>query len=157
MTEPSLADFLLARIAEDESAARSAIQAERPGEHWRWFDSDDEPARLNGEYEDALSLRTVEEFPCNVPGWTLPAFIIQDTEIAYPESAGAFRHIARHDPARVLAECEAKRRIVEEYQDALSVVNPGDFTDGCRSGLEYACHALASVWPDHPDYRDEWR
>jgi hypothetical protein len=82
-------------------------------------------------------------------------------------------HIARHDPARVLAECAAKRAIVEEHQ-------PVDYTS---MGMESpnACHicgidagmgewewlrdswpcptlrALAAVYADHADYRDEWR
>jgi hypothetical protein len=59
-------------------------------------------------------------------------------------------------PARVLAECEAKRRIVE--------LHSGDSDDMCQS---YAgnyvyepcptLRALASVHADHPDYREEWR
>lgn len=67
----------------------------------------------------------------------------------------ASRHIARWDPARVLAECEAKRRIVERHHAA------------GRSGLCDECHA--QVWPcptlralalpyaDHPEFREEWR
>lgn len=74
-------------------------------------------------------------------------------ELAVPTSA----HVARHDPARVLAECEAKRRIVELH-------NVGDHT--CQ-GPEHAtwapdCHTLRALalpyadHPDHPDYREEW-
>ena len=64
------------------------------------------------------------------------------------ESGPTDVHIARHDPARVLVECEAKRRIVEEYT----------FDDGtpAREG-ENALLYLAAVYPDHPDYREEWR
>jgi hypothetical protein len=52
-------------------------------------------------------------------------------------------HIARHDPARVLADVEAKRRIVE--WDAEQPVDRG------------VLNILASVYADHPDYREEWR
>ena len=49
----------------------------------------------------------------------------------------------RWSPARVLAECEAKRRIVEtfvmwQYGDTI---------------LSY----LATPYSDHPDYREEWK
>ena len=165
---PTLAAWLLEQIAADGAVARSAIQAERPGTHWRWFDDEtDEPAGLDGEYEGGMSLRTVEQFPARIDGWTLPAFIVQGTEIAQPEQAGAFRHIARWDPARVLVECAAKRQIVEmadeaDYdrdqlaqehcvtraeEEALCAASPG----------ELIRRALASVYADREGWREEWR
>jgi hypothetical protein len=53
-------------------------------------------------------------------------------------------------PARVLAECEAKRQVVE------------DFTEGGNSEeednmLRWVVKVLAGVYSDHPDYRDEWQ
>jgi len=71
-------------------------------------------------------------------------------------------HIARHGPARVLAECEAKRRIVEEHAPWLDV---GKSTcPRCRGAANRAVpapcptlRALASVYANHPDYRQEWR
>jgi len=89
------------------------------------------------------------------------------------------RHVARHNPARVLAECEAKRRIVESYlaersrrdiyQSAESRAVEDDGTDlmgqaqarrasaaGCR-GLEIAVEALSLPYADHPDYDEEWK
>ena len=53
-----------------------------------------------------------------------------------------------HDPARVLAECEAKRRIVEREVNAANRMT-------YRRLLTLV--DLASVYADHPDYRDEWR
>lgn len=74
-------------------------------------------------------------------------------------------HIARHDPARVLAECEAKRRIVDAYSQAKRL-RSGDIEgltdlDHARLGGEYvALHAavvrLAAVYADHPDYDQAW-
>ena len=52
-------------------------------------------------------------------------------------------------PARVLAECEAKRRIVESVQAALP-----RGTSGLGPSV---LMRLAAVYADHPDYRDEWR
>jgi hypothetical protein len=50
-------------------------------------------------------------------------------------------------PARVLAECEAKRRIVELMSDEVEYVVYSD--DVLR--------ALALPYADHPDFRPEWR
>ena len=71
-------------------------------------------------------------------------------------------HIARHDPARVLAECEAKRRIVEEYrhwQDEMDRQgSTSDMRDlGVRDGLEMACELLALPYADHEHFREEWK
>jgi len=60
------------------------------------------------------------------------------------------------DPARVLAECEAKRQIV-----ALHKSEPGQHPDFCGHDLrELPCptlRLLALPYADHPDYLPEWR
>lgn len=64
-------------------------------------------------------------------------------------------HIARWHPARVLAECEAKRRIVEEH----GVIDPCDAHDP-MTGRAEPCPTLldlASVYADHPDFDPAWR
>ena len=68
-------------------------------------------------------------------------------------------HIARHDPARVLAECEAKRRIVEDFEvlDADYRVTHDPQTEARRFQALIAASRIASVYADHPDYREEWR
>lgn len=62
------------------------------------------------------------------------------------------KHVTRWHPARVLAECEAKRRIVEQYVDA---VNRGKWAT-C-SALEKVLPVLALPYADHPDYDEAWR
>jgi hypothetical protein len=62
------------------------------------------------------------------------------------------RFIREHSPDRVLAECEAKRRIVADRPLPI-----GHFWDGQRAQHDNALRFLASVYADHPDYRDEWR
>lgn len=58
-------------------------------------------------------------------------------------------HISRHCPARVLAECEAKRRIVEQLQRNVH---------GAPQGwIDRILEHLAVVYVDHPDYREAWR
>jgi hypothetical protein len=60
-------------------------------------------------------------------------------------------HIMRWDPARVLAECAAKRRIVEGYR----LHDPASRTD-VAVALAYTMQTLAQVYADRPGWRDEW-
>src|SRR3954471_23024435 len=119
-----LADFLLARIAEDEAVAQAAVQTtERGGsEGWYWSNA--------GE---AVFL-----------GGTSTPVVWGDEQ-----SRPAGNHIARHDPARVLADCEAKRRIVALASDALESERPGV--------LGAVAELLALSYADHPEYDEEWR
>jgi hypothetical protein len=76
------------------------------------------------------------------------------------------RHIALHDPARELAEVDAKRRILDEVVDEatgldMSVdgdrrVGPRDTTTEPYLGT-VLLRLLALPYADHPDYREEWR
>jgi hypothetical protein len=63
-------------------------------------------------------------------------------------------------PARVLAECEAKRRIVEEYRAALLERAEAWTVDDPRgsAGFEFevALQCLAVPYASHPDYQQEW-
>lgn len=59
----------------------------------------------------------------------------------------------RFDPSRLLAECEAKRRIVEAAQEVYSEPNPPTTLVLADDALR----ALAAVYTDHPDFRGEWR
>ena len=122
----TITEFLLARIAEDEEDAREASA----GRRWSW-DEDGECL-----LSDALGQYALHE-------------CIIDTEGANPpEATTAGAHIARWDPARVLAECEAKRRIVEHCEPDALTKSPGD---------EYMLRLLASVYVDHHDYDEAWR
>ncbi|MGZ4574770.1 MAG: DUF6221 family protein [Mycobacteriaceae bacterium] len=64
-------------------------------------------------------------------------------------------------PEKVLAECEAKRQIVEGHaeNDDPCAIKDGDWPDAwgdepwpCRT-----IRNLASIYAGHPDYREEWR
>lgn len=63
------------------------------------------------------------------------------------------RHVASHGPARVLAECEAKRRIVAGLSGVLAQSRNEQQIQNAQTTLGH----LAAVYADHPDYRDEWR
>jgi hypothetical protein len=60
----------------------------------------------------------------------------------------------QQDPARVLREVEAKRRIVESCSPQSldnSCADPGE-----RCLAEVTLEALALPYSDHPDYQPEW-
>ena len=65
-------------------------------------------------------------------------------------------HIARHDPARVLAECEAKRRVVERWRLYSDAEYP-DYEGGYASAMDAVLATIALPYADHPDFREEWR
>ena len=68
------------------------------------------------------------------------------------------------NPARVLAECEAKRRIVELHSwgegHECSVYDRTGEVDNCRYVIGGECSTmqlLALPYADHPEFRPEWR
>jgi len=69
-------------------------------------------------------------------------------------------HAANWSPARVLAECEARRRIVEleptETPDDLDGFTR-EWELGQAAALGSVLSLLALPYADHPDYREEWR
>ena len=78
--------------------------------------------------------------------WARWAGIAQDAErsrgVAFVSSLGSSSVTSS---GRVLADCEAKRRIVEFWPH---------HSDGAYK--EYVLRALASVYADHEDFREEW-
>jgi hypothetical protein len=143
-----LVEFLLARIGEDEAVARGATAGP-----WRW---DENYKGTDGKDDADLALTNDEG--AEVVGaynWHCCDFRISPTV----EPADA-EHIARWDPARVLAECEAKRRIVELHTESEpgSHECPGRYStfsiaegDPCPTVL-----LLALPYASHPDYDPAW-
>ena len=154
----SITDFLLARIAEDEAAANAANGP-------RWASGDGNVSEgglyaLQGEGEDGWAIAWFELGTANeaedgsrqLPRWPKMERHAHENSV----------HAARHDPARVLRECEAKRRIVDEHT-FMAAHESRDF--GFSNGNCLTCRVqgpcatllhLASVFADHPDYRQEW-
>jgi hypothetical protein len=142
-----LAAFVEARLAEDEQIAKAA--ADRDGREWA--------AGEDGHTSYAV-YRVADGFA-----------------VAYDEGApdeGEREHLARHDPARVLREVAAKRRVLADHH----VPTPGWPFSGWPARACTGCGAdrweepltedvngcyelrnLASVWSDHPDYDESWR
>lgn len=123
-TTLTLAEFLLARIAEDEEQSEFA-------------------QRAADERKD----------PDPVTGWrsTLDGGYVHE-----PPIVGV-------DPDRALAECEAKRRIVDTVQrmvldaddPAVGMSMKERFMTG--SVARNLLSSLALPYADHPDFREEWR
>ena len=74
------------------------------------------------------------------------------------------KHMAQWNPARVLAECEAKRRIVNRENDRLREQwrrrvdeHRQTFDEWLQPPYGETLRDLASVYADHPDYDESWR
>jgi len=72
-------------------------------------------------------------------------------------------HIARHDPARVLAEVEAKRRIVDYFAEDAAIAWSPKAQSLSReewylvSAARDTIKMLALPYADQPGYLEEWR
>lgn len=84
----------------------------------------------------------------------------QIVQVGTPEAAA---HIARHDPARVLRDTDAKRQIVRHITPELDAGSGGvdseDFGDELAhwTRLLTIARLFAQAYADHPDYREDWR
>lgn len=67
-------------------------------------------------------------------------------------SVESWTFIHDHDPARVLADCNEKRRIVD-----LLTYPSGGIRAAFGPEQEAVLRILAEAWADHPDYQQEWR
>lgn len=124
-------------------------------------------ARITEDREAALTASTR-----HVDGPWLTAW---STDVEGIESEG-WNHLDRWSPARVLAECEAKRRIVEAHPLIPAASIWGDPTGGlacevCDERTDLTCggfehersdgcvtlRQLALPYAEHPSYDESWR
>jgi len=137
-TTTDLAVWLLAAIAEDE---RVAVEAS-PGP-WTYGDIESVAGgSLYGTDQMVASILWDNEDPRPIR-----------RPIYESEADANGAHIARHDPARVLAECAAKRQIVELAWDHFG--DP-EFAGGMEYAHEQVVAILAQPYRDRPGWRDEW-
>ena len=163
-----LVAFLLARIGEDEATAKAAtagpwewdepFQSEYPGGEWT-----DQGPNLTSKTATWMTPEGGGPYPVTVlSAWGYDAWGIN-------AEAADQAHIARHDPARVLREAEAKRKILAEHASGYPTTYPkpsGQPTCGiCHCGTwdwepcDWPCatvRALAAVYSDHPAYLEQW-
>jgi hypothetical protein len=156
--DDDLLAFLRARFDDDERPARAATAGpwrHNPDKHWRkpgtsWFE------------EAVFSGAPGENAVC----------VAGTGETDDPQSMADAAFIAHHDPARVLAEVEAKRRLVKLHEPVVLRGGAGaqyfETTTVCRScepprqfpENAFPCptlRVLALPHADHPDYREEWK
>jgi hypothetical protein len=67
------------------------------------------------------------------------------------------RPVLEVDPSRMVAECEAKRRVVAQFVDAVANYEADAGPQGQVTRLTFVLRALALPYADHPDYQPEWR
>ncbi|WP_052731529.1 DUF6221 family protein [Streptomyces sp. MBT28] len=61
-------------------------------------------------------------------------------------------HIARHDPARILREADAKLAVLNELDLAVHG-QPRPYIDA----LLFVAQQMGAVYAAHPDYKENWR
>lgn len=173
MTDLTLPEFILARVADWEAMAQAANGP-------RWAPGDGNVSEgglyaLQGDTEDGWAIAWFELGTANeaadgsrqLPRWPKMKHHAHENAV----------HAAAHDPARVLAQCAAYRSIVELHHPDRHLENWYWLERKCAEcghiwhkwvpdkkptdiGPEQGCptmRALATIWADHPDFRPEWR
>lgn len=77
---------------------------------------------------------------------------------ALPHAVGGLE--SRFSPAKLIADCDAKRRIIEEYRKEAWVMEQGHrtgWTEGGQAARESVLRFLALPYADRVGYRTEWR
>lgn len=141
----NVAEFLSARLAEDEQLARAATAG---------------PWLVERNEEDSGSL-AIKGGPDQIPTVSGNETVAYDPA-GWEESARDFAHIVRHDPERTLREVAAKRAIINDYwlvtaNDAIEQANGADPVQTAArtliiKSLRMALLNLASAYADHEDY-----
>jgi hypothetical protein len=152
-----LVAFLRARLDDTERVARAA-----PGPSW-------EKRQVPGDFDESVAL---EEY-------VAVADPDRNTVVLTDVDREVMPFLLEHDPARVLAEVDAKRRRLARHGQERRILTLVDdeghhtlmsfyvctwCTPGTSIGpgqpiLEWPCPDIrddATVYRDHPDYRPEW-
>lgn len=131
-----IAAFLTARLDEDEAAAKAAgfsQQSKTRQRHWTAHQPTEGPG---GEVPFLFGVKVTDTIGIGV-------FIANGGDRA--------EHVARHDPARVLADVSAKRAMVAECVRTLDVEESGFWL------AELVLKQLAAVYADRTDFSEAWR
>ena len=131
----NLTEFLLARIAEDEAVARAAQHQEQP----TW--------RADFHSRDAMGRK----------------FSVLGSSGQF-RSSDAVDHVVRFQPSRVIAECEAKRRIVESFEIAVhdsdaANIYPEPSNAYAQKVTDFGYRViweLSQPYLPHSEFRSEW-
>ncbi|OZE77205.1 hypothetical protein CH305_18380 [Rhodococcus sp. 15-649-2-2] len=123
-----MADFLEARLAEDETIAWEAVTVD--GQRW------------------------VTDGPFGTPEfYHVQGGYIEPVAVSLAKSAAV--HVARHDPAWVLRDIAAKRDAITAARRVLEAPVNGELPEAPRLAEQMLC-ALAGAYSDHDDFEPEW-
>ncbi len=147
---PDLAAWLLEQIAKDEQRARDAAESvpcqESVPVGQRWTGDGGlvcgEPRRW-----------------CTFEDYAPPLWDCEGSgSLCMPEEAS--QHVATWDPARVQAECDAKRRIIGDIVPKVDQMDDqiaGEWGGGADYVGEDLLKLLALPYADRDGHREEWR
>ncbi|MBW0275016.1 hypothetical protein ATM97_27835 [Nocardia sp. MH4] len=139
----NIEDFIKARLDEDEQIAEAAAG----GSAARWVADEDEVYAVFG------SLTDPDRCEDHAPG---RPNMCEDNRIATADDCSdrwldeRARHIARHDPVRVLRQAPILRAMVELIRGMASITQQIE----AESAVLYP---LAAIWDQHPDYLEAWK
>jgi hypothetical protein len=128
--------FLAARLNEVEATAKAVQDRSDP-----W------PGQWVADGNHAL--RTYN-------GWVLATSIPVGSEFA----PGVLEHITLHDPADVLRDVEADRKLLAAYAEVAGMDRDDpepEYAFGRAAGLGEAVRLRAARFSDHPDFQQEWK
>lgn len=171
-----IAAFLEARFSEDEQAARS-VSYGNPA--CRWWGGVSGPCH---DVEVLVELTPGQPLPPAVMDGHWGSIVAMSEDHVAEESVPVAQYIARWDPARILAEVTAKRRMLAAHQTGTSTHyhcrNHDHLQDwqcqrtGCRADVSRYCELgdydtdpaacrglliLAEPYADHGEFNQEWR
>ncbi|MFK0140684.1 DUF6221 family protein [Streptomyces murinus] len=156
-----LVEFLRARLDEDERIARAATPGpwwHNPGKQW-----------LSPDAFEKYDLHQGEEFVGYGGPHPFTGAVASTGPASHMQAMKDAAFIAAHDPARVLREIDAKRRIIALWKaaddDAAGEQRHADSYDtgadgwpmGREDALSDVLRLLALSYADRPGYKESWR
>ena len=146
-----LVRWLGEQLDEDERIAKAATPGpwwHNPGKQW-----------LNPEAFEKYDLRQGEEFVGYGGPHPFTGAVASTGPASDAQGMKDATFIAAHDPARVLREIDAKRRMLADFVPELAQTDAtieGEWNS--HDDLEHKLLAyLALPYADRPGYREEWR
>ncbi|MEU0018025.1 DUF6221 family protein [Streptomyces rochei] len=134
-----LVQWLRAQLDEDERIVEVALRY--VDADWRWDEEE------NVALASSLTTSGKQEVAITADRWHRLMI----------EGPGVVMHVAEHDPARVLREIDAKRRILYLAVQLPKVTSSTDMFDNNRDAWAEVLKQLALPYAARPGYREEWR
>ena len=84
--------------------------------------------------------------------------VITDVDPEASQPDGVARHVAEHDPARVLREISAKRQALAHYARVCQLTKDGDEAYLLAEGaVAKQIQIMATAYDHRPGYKESWR